>query len=33
MSYICAYFIALYLVYSIIDIIVNTDILAEDFSK
>ena len=31
MSYICGYFIAFYLVYSIIDIMVNADVMQEDF--
>lgn len=33
MTYICAYFIAFYIVYSVIDIIVNAEVLNEDFSK
>jgi hypothetical protein len=33
MTYICAYFIAFYMVYSIIDIVVNSDVVSDDFTK
>lgn len=33
MNYILGYFTALFIVYSIIDIFVNSEIMSEDFSK
>jgi hypothetical protein len=31
-AYICAYFLALYIIYSIADIIVNADVMKEDLN-